>query len=63
MISMKTQYSQKLNQNITVNQDGSVKCQDGTEYSKSELKTITGMTDAGISAVHKLKFAFMGAVE
>ena len=60
---MTTRYSNKLNQNITVNSDGTVKCQDGTEYSKQELKSITGMTDKGISAVHKIKYAFSGTIE
>jgi len=59
---MTTRYSEKLNQQITINPDNSVICQDGTNYSKSELSLLNNCTDKGIMAVHKLKNAFNGVL-
>jgi hypothetical protein len=56
-------YSHKLQQNITINPDNSVKCQDGTIYSKQELSKIQNLSDAGYMAIHKLKSAFNGTIE
>jgi hypothetical protein len=55
-------YSHKLQQHITINPDNSVKCQDGTIYSKSELSKIQNLSDAGYMAIHKLKSAFNGEI-
>lgn len=59
---MTTRYSEKLKQNITINSDNSVKCQDGSEYSKSELELLQNCTDKGIMTIHKIKNAFSGEI-
>jgi hypothetical protein len=55
-------YSEKLHQHITINPDNSVKCQDGTIYSKQELSKIQNLSDAGYMAIHKIKHAFNGEI-
>lgn len=59
---MQKRYSSKLKQHITVNADNSVKCEDGTEYSKVELLHIQNLSDAGYMAIHKIKHAFNGEI-
>ncbi len=54
--------SKILNQNISLLDDGSIICQDNTEYSKSEIRLLHGISDNWKRVVHKVKFLFGGEV-
>ena len=59
---MTTRYSNKLKQNITIKNDGSVLCDDGTHYSKKEMSLIKGSGDDEIKLIHGIKKIFLGEV-
>lgn len=55
-------YSEKLKQNISQHEDGSIICEDETHYSRKELSLIKNQTDEDIVAVHSIKKIFCGEI-
>lgn len=57
------QYSKILNQNIAINQElQTVTTEDGAEYTRDEMRELTGLEPSEIRAIHKIKRCFKGQI-
>lgn len=59
---MKTQYSQILNQNITITDTGIIIAEDGNEYSRAEQMEIKNCSDDTKQELHMIKNAVKGVI-
>ena len=62
-VAMKTKHSKILNQKIIINDDGSIFCSDGTEYKKSEIELLQGISDSMKVSIHKIKKSLNGVLD
>ena len=62
MVAIMHKYSEVLKQNIIINPDGTIICEDDTFYKKHELKRLMNCEDCQKIMVHNIKKIFRGEI-